>query len=125
MIKDLKEGNKIEDNKKFTEYYSDWINLKNKKQLSSKQFYWYEVSIKLFSEVFGLNMLVKNITRSEYQRFLNKYAQDHTDETVRKVHGCLARSIRDALYDGYLKKDPTYDVSIKGTEKLKMRSLSI
>lgn len=49
-------------------------------------------------------MLVKNKTQSEYQRFLNKYAQGHTDETVRMVHVCLARSIRDALYDGYLKK---------------------
>lgn len=49
-------------------------------------------------------MLVKNITRIEYQRFLNKYAQGHTDETVRKVHGCLARCIKDALYDGYLKR---------------------
>lgn len=64
-------------------------------------------------------MLVKNITRSEYQKFLNQYAQGHTDETVRKVHGCLARCIRDALYDGYLKKDPTYNVNIKGTEKAK------
>ncbi|HDK3738945.1 TPA: site-specific integrase [Staphylococcus aureus] len=119
LIRDLEDGNNIEDNKKFKEYYSDWINIKNKKQLSSKQFYWYERSIKLFSEFFGENMLVKNITRSEYQRFLNKYAQGHTDETVRKVHGCLARCIKDALYDGYLKKDPTYDVNIKGTEKSK------
>ncbi|WMM16836.1 tyrosine-type recombinase/integrase [Staphylococcus epidermidis] len=119
LIRDLEDGNNIEDNKKFIDYYDDWIKIKNKKQLSSKQFYWYERSIKLFSEYFGENMLVKNITRSEYQKFLNQYAQGHTDETVRKVHGCLARCIRDALYDGYLKKDPTYNVNIKGTEKAK------
>ncbi len=70
-------------------------------------------------------MLVKNITRSEYQRFLNKYAQGHTDETVRKVHGCLARCIKDALYDGYLKKTLPMMLISKALKNLKMRSLNI
>ncbi|MEJ7353710.1 site-specific integrase, partial [Staphylococcus epidermidis] len=78
LIRDLEDGNNIEDNKKFNDYYDDWIKIKNKKQLSSKQFYWYERSMKLFSEYFGENMLVKNITRIEYQKFLNQYAQGHT-----------------------------------------------
>ena len=63
LIRDLEDGNNIEDNKKFVDYYVDWIKIKNKKQLSSKQFYWYERSIKLFSEYFGENMLVNNIKR--------------------------------------------------------------
>lgn len=36
-------------------------------------------------------MLIRNITRTEYQKFLNNYGENHTDETVRKVHGCLMR----------------------------------
>ncbi len=67
-------------------------------------------------------MLVKNITRSEYQKFLNKYGKDRSDETVRKVHGCLSRCIKDAVYDGYLKKDPTYNVDVKGTKEAKKES---
>lgn len=31
LIRDLEDGNNIEDNKKIKEYYSDWINIKYKK----------------------------------------------------------------------------------------------
>ena len=29
------------------------------------------------------------------------------------------RCIRDAVYDGYLRKDPTYNVTVNGTENAK------
>ncbi|UMY35755.1 site-specific integrase [Staphylococcus capitis] len=119
LIRDLEDGNHIEESKRFVDYYNDWIEIKNKKQLSTKQFYWYERAIKLFTEHFGEHMLVKNITRTEYQKFLNSYGKGRTDETVRKVHGCLMRCIRDAVYDGYLRKDPTYNVTVNGTENAK------
>lgn len=115
LIRDLEDGNAIDD-KTFKEYYEDWLVIKNKKSLSKRQFYWYERAIKLFEEHFGNAMLIRNITRTEYQKFLNNYGENHTDETVRKVHGCLMRCIRDALYDGYLKKDPTYNVEVRGSK---------
>ncbi|WP_239706054.1 MULTISPECIES: site-specific integrase [unclassified Mammaliicoccus] len=116
LIRDLEDGNKIEDNKTFEDYYTDWLVIKNKKKVAPKQYYWYERSLNLFKEHFGDYTLVKNITRSEYQKFLNEYGQNRTTETVRKVHGCLAPCIRDAVYDGYLKKDPTYKIELKGTK---------
>lgn len=119
LIRDLEDGNMIEDNKTFEDYYTDWLVIKNKKSLSKRQYYWYERSINLFKEHFGDYMLVKNITRSEYQKFLNEYGQNRTTETVRKVNGCIAPCLRDAIYDGYLKKDPTYNVVAKGTKKTK------
>ncbi|UXV31924.1 tyrosine-type recombinase/integrase [Mammaliicoccus sciuri] len=119
LIRDLEDGNKIEDNKTFENYYTDWLVIKNKKKVAPKQYYWYERSIELFIEYFGKHMLIKNVTRSEYQKFLNEYGDGRTSETVRKVNGCLAPCFRDAIYDGYLKKDPTYKVVIKGTKKAK------
>ncbi|MCJ1774644.1 tyrosine-type recombinase/integrase [Mammaliicoccus sciuri] len=119
LIRDLEDGNMIEDNKTFEDYYTDWLVIKNKKSLSKKQYYWYERSIELFIEYFGKGMLIKNVTRSEYQKFLNKYGNGRTSETVRKVNGCIAPCLRDAIYDGYLKKDPTYNVVAKGTKKTK------
>ncbi|WP_412521293.1 tyrosine-type recombinase/integrase [Staphylococcus simulans] len=121
LIRDLEDGNILED-KKFNEYYNEWLEIKNKRKLSKRQTYWYDRAIKLFEEYFGNGMLTKNITRTEYQKFLNNYGEGHTDETVRKVHGCLSRCIRDAVYDGYLKKDPTYNVEVKGTKKSKEES---
>lgn len=119
LIRDLEDGNKIEDNKTFEDYYKDWLEIKNKHNLSKKQFYWYKRAIDLFLDYFGKDILVKNITRSEYQRFLNNYGDGRTSETVRKVHGCLSPCLKDALYDGYLKKDPTYKVTAKGTKDAK------
>ena len=119
LIRDLEDGNKIEDNKKFEDYYRDWLEIKNKKDLSQGQFYWYERSLTLFENHFGEQMLLKNINRSEYQKFLNNYGKGHSDETVRKVNSCIAPCLREAVYDGYIKKDPTFNIMIKGTVKAK------
>lgn len=115
LIRDLEDGNKIEDNKKFETYYNDWIEIKNKRDLSPRQYYWYERSLKLFKEYFGEQMLLKNIKRTDYQKFLNDYGKGHADETVRKVNSCIAPCLREAVYDGYIKKDPTFNVTVKGT----------
>lgn len=119
LIRDLEDGNIIEDNKTFSTYYKDWLVMKNKKSLSPKQYYWYERSLKLFTEYFGENMLLKNIKRIEYQKFLNKYGNGYSYETVRKVNGCIGPCLREAVYDGYIKKDPTFNITINGTVKPK------
>lgn len=119
LIRDLEDGNITDDNKRFEDYYNDWLVIKNKKKVAPKQYYWYERSLKLFTDYFGIDILVKNITRSEYQKFLNSYGENRTSETVRKVHGCIAPCLRDAIYDGYIKKDPTYQVVVEGTKEAK------
>lgn len=119
LIRDLEDGSKFEENKKFEDYYDEWLIIKNKKKVSPMQYYWYERSLRLFNEYFGKNMLLKNITRSEYQKFLNRFGEGHADETVRKVNGCLSQCLKDAVYDGHIKKDPTYNIAINGTVKAK------
>lgn len=122
LIRDLEDDNFIEDSKTFSDYYNEWLVIKNKNNISKKQYYWYGRSLKLFTAYFGDDFLIKNLKRSDYQKFLNFFGQGRTSETVRKVHGCLARCIKDAVYDGYLKKDPTYKVDVKGTKEAKEES---
>ncbi|GGB00017.1 site-specific integrase [Macrococcus hajekii] len=119
IIRQLQDGQLVRNEKTFEAYYIDWLEIKNKKTVAEKQYYWYERSLKLFKEYFGNNMLVKNIKRSEYQKFLNQYGKGRSTETVRKVHGCISPCLRDAVYDGYLSKDPTYQIDVKGTKKPK------
>ncbi|HAR6121575.1 TPA: site-specific integrase [Staphylococcus pseudintermedius] len=121
LIRDLEDGNVLVD-KTFKDYYNNWLDIKNKHQVAKSHFYWYKRSLRLFCEYFGENMLVKNINRSEYQKFLNSFGKGRADETVRKVNGCLSQCLKDAVYDGYLKKDPTYNVDIKGTKEAKDES---
>ena len=123
LIRDLEDGNKIEDNKRFEDYYRYWLIANGKNKLSEKQQYWYEHALNLFLKHFGENVLIKNITRSEYQKFISEYSIDRTSETVRKVHLYISSCIKDAIYDGYIKKDPTYKVTYKGTKAPKKESV--
>lgn len=119
LIRDLEDGNKVDKNKTFENYFKEWIIIKNKNQVSKGQYRWYIRSLKLFNEYFGEGFYLKNITRSEYQKFLNQYGKGRADETVRKVNGCISPCLRDAVYDGYITKDPTYQIDIRGTKQEK------
>ncbi|MCP6565269.1 hypothetical protein NL503_28255, partial [Klebsiella pneumoniae] len=55
----------------------------------------------------------------EYQKFITNYSVGRVTETVRKVNNLLKSCLRDAVYDGYLKKDPTHKVNFKGTKEAK------
>ena len=37
-------------------------------------------------------------------KILNRFGEGHADETVRKVNGCLSQCLKDAVYDGHIKK---------------------
>lgn len=70
----------------------------------------------MFVDFFGEHKTLKSITRQEYQKFLKQYGKDRTDETVRKVNGCIKPCLKDAVYDKYIEIDPTYKVIPKGTK---------
>ena len=67
------------------------------------QFYWYERSLRLFNEYFGKNMLLKTL-HDQNIKILNRFGEGHADETVRKVNGCLSQCLKDAVYDGHIKR---------------------
>lgn len=119
LIRDLEDGKQVDSNRLFKDYYKEWLKLNGKYELPSKQQYWYEHSLDLFLKHFGEDIKIKDITRSEYQKFISNYAQGRTSETVRKVNLYLSSGIKDAVYDGYIKKDPTYNVKAKGTKQAK------
>lgn len=119
LIRDLEDGKKINNNKKFKNYYLEWLVANGKDKLSSKQQYWYEHTLDLFLNHFGEDIMIKHITRHEYQKFLTNFANGRTSETVRKVNLFLSNCLKDAVYDGYLTKDPTYNVKAKGTKSSK------
>ncbi|PTI20924.1 tyrosine-type recombinase/integrase [Staphylococcus warneri] len=119
FIRDLEDGKKVNNNKKFKTYYQDWLVANGKDKLSNKQQYWYEHSLDLFLEHFGEDIMIKHITRNEYQKFLTNFANGRTSETVRKVNLFISNCLKDAVYDGYIAKDPTYNVKAKGTKSAK------
>ncbi|WP_294583013.1 site-specific integrase [uncultured Staphylococcus sp.] len=123
LIRDLEDGMQINNNKSFKLYYQEWLLANGKDKLSDKQQYWYNHTLELFLKFFGEDILIKQVTRTNYQKFLNNFANGRTSETVRKVNLFLSNCFKDAVYEGYLSKDPTYNVNIKGTKNAKKENL--
>ena len=99
----------------FEEYYLNWLKVNKKDKLSNRQYYWYTRSLDLFQSFFGECKALKKVTRADFQLFLNNYGEGRTTESVRKVSQCIGACLRDAVYDGYIPKDPTYKVKPEGT----------
>src|SRR5699024_12404579 len=79
------------------DYYLKWLEVNDKQSLSKGAYAWYERSLRYFLEEFGEDKLLRNITRSEYQLFINKYSKGRTYETVKKLNNCLRQPIKDAV----------------------------
>lgn len=107
-------GNDIDKNMTFNDYYNDWVEINNKLNLSQPQVDWYDRAYRHVSDYLGADFKLKDITKQRYQKLLNDYGKGRSKETVRKLHGILAQVLRDATYDGYIVKDPTYKIKING-----------
>lgn len=118
-LNELESGSPTNTEIKFKDYYNNWMKVNNKNKLSAPQYNWYIRSLKLFIDHFGEDKLLKTITRDEFQLFLNEYGEGRTSESVRKVSSCIGGCLKDAVYDGYLSKDPTYKVKTAGTVEAK------
>lgn len=99
----------------FKDYYMDWVKAYNKLDLSVGQRNWYKRSIELFCQYFGEHVEVKNITRKDYQKFLNDYGIGRTSKTIKKVHSCLSPVFKELHYEGIIERDPTYRIQYNGT----------
>lgn len=62
------------------------------------------------------NMKLKDITREQYQKFLNWYGDGRTTETVKKVHIYAKSCLQDALEEKHTLHNATYRAIPKGTK---------
>lgn len=60
------------------------------------------------------NLKLENLTRTEYQRILNAYADTHEHQTVIDFHHLIKGAILDAVDEGYVPRDPTRKAVMKG-----------
>jgi Site-specific recombinase XerD len=98
---------------KFHNFYKAFV--KNYKEgmiqpITLKKYY---ITHKWIKENFP-DLEVEKIRRIDYQKMLNKYAETHSKQTVVDFHHHVKSAIKDALYEGRIKKDPTYRVALGG-----------
>jgi len=113
-LNELEKGTVVDKEKTFEAYFDEWVVAHNKMNLSQPQADWYKRARSIFIDYFGEDKKLASVTRMDYQGLLNGYGKTRSKETVRKLHGILVQVLRDASYDGYIEKDPTYKIKING-----------
>lgn len=101
----------------FDSYYLHWYETfyKGKKSRANDDHYVYALS--LIKKYFD-KMKMKDITRYNYQDFLNEFGKHHAKATVLKGHIYISKCLKEAHRDGLINSDPTYNAVITGNDAL-------
>ncbi|SDB97112.1 tyrosine-type recombinase/integrase [Shouchella lonarensis] len=91
----------------FTEYFRNWYEVFRKGKKSPDNDGDIERAIRFAEEHFS-GVKLKDLTRAMYQKALNKYGETHTTSSVKKHHTYMRACIRDAMEEGIIIKNPTY-----------------
>lgn len=110
---------------KFYEYFENWIKAYKMgaiREVTMRKYVQALKHIKLLEP----DLEVKDVNRMTYQRLMNEYAETHERQTVMDFHHIIKASVLDAVDEGYIKRDPTRKVVIKGKKSRdkKMKFLS-
>lgn len=103
--------------KAFDSYFENWINL-YKQNLAGSTKSHYQDSLSAVRDYFN-DKAIQQITRDEYQRFINVYGSSRSKETVDKLNRHVRSCVKDAVEDRIIPFDFTRKVTITYTVKAK------
>lgn len=113
-------GFEVNNKSSFIDFYNSWIEVNKKDVITDKAYSTFVNAINQFkSFLHSKNMhdiTFDTFSTTIYRKFIKWYGQNHTTESVRKVHNCLKAAVADAIQDGLLFKDPTYKTLVKGSK---------
>ena len=97
----------------FCDYYAQWVRVYKEgaiRKVTLKKYQMTQVWLKKLIP----KVKLCDLTRITYQRLLNDYAKGHERQTTMDFHHQLKGAILDAVDEGYIERDPTRKVIIKG-----------
>lgn len=109
----MKNNNKINKKQLFSTYYENWINIYKRGAIRKVTMDKYNLTLSWIKKL-APNLRIGDLNRSSYQKLLNDYAELHERQTTMDFHHQMKASILDAVDEGYIEKDPTRKVIIKG-----------
>ena len=112
-------GNDIEHDPTFSEYFSSWHDIYKKPVISKTTDRHYSFVKNIIDEYFE-DKKIKKITRSTYQKFINAYGANHAPETVKKVNTIIRACAKSAVLDGIIPKDFTAQVNLVANKDKQM-----
>lgn len=117
----LKENKKIKlgisnkDNISLTDYFENWIKTYKLGRLDQSTEVKYKIALKYIRKCFD-DQPLKDITRVQYQNFIDNYASTHSHDGVIRINGYIRKCLKYATDDGIIYKDLTHDIVLKGTK---------
>ena len=97
----------------FHEYYSQWISIYKEGAIRKVTMAKYHLSEQWLQKLIP-DLRVCDMTRINYQKLLNDYAEYHERQTTMDFHHQLKAAILDAVDEGLIERDPTRKAIIKG-----------
>ncbi|RAI79708.1 integrase [Macrococcoides goetzii] len=93
------------------EYYNTYHETYTQEKVSAKTYSNYERLGKLLETEFG-HKNMKDITRSEYQSFINDLAKKHVLDGVSRYNNYIKKVVLEAIDEGIIHRDFTHNVNI-------------
>lgn len=103
------------------DYFAQWIEVYKEGAVRERTLDKYWLSYRHLQEI-APDMKLVDTTRLEYQQILNTFAQTHEKATVMDFHHQLKAMLLDAYDEGYIQRDPTRKIVVKGKEPSEKKS---
>ena len=99
----------------FCDYYAQWVKVYKDGAIRSVTMRKYELTMTWLRKL-APTLKLADLDRIEYQKLINGYAEHHERQTTMDFHHQLKGAILDAVDEGFISRDPTRKVIIKGRQ---------
>lgn len=97
----------------FVDYYEEWMTKYKKDVVREVTYIKYKTTLRWLKKL-APDVTMRQLTKSEYQNILNRYALEHEKTTVQDFHHMLRASLIDAYDERILERDISHRAVIKG-----------
>lgn len=100
----------------FSRYFESWINTYKIGRYSPSTDSKYKVALGFIQDYF-YDDLLKDITKMEYQGFIDHYAEDHVKDSIYRINGYIRSCIQEAVDERIIDRNFTRNVVITTKKK--------
>lgn len=100
---------------KFCDYFDDWINVYKQGAVRDVTMRKYQTTLGSLRKIIP-ELKCCEMNRLNYQKMINEYAETHEKVTTTDFHHHVKAAVLDAIDEGYIEKDPTRKIVIKGKQ---------
>lgn len=106
----------VAENITFAQYFESWINTYKIGRYSASTDSKYEVALRFIQDYF-FDDLLKDITKMEYQGFIDDYSKEHVKDSIYRLNGYIRLCLQEAVDERIINRNFTKNVVITSNKK--------